>query len=185
MATMLKNGTDVVSFLKEQHEQVKGLFKEVLSAHGDERKKAFVALRRTLAVHETAEEEIVHPIAKRAIEGGEAIVAARLNEERDAKKELAKLEQMDVDSNEFETAFRQFEAAVIAHAQAEEKEEFKRLDQSIDATKLERMKVAAEFAEKVAPTRPHPDVQSAGANLLAGPFAAMIDRARDALSGKH
>jgi hypothetical protein len=46
------------------------------------------------------------------------------------------------------------------------------------------MRRAVELAEAAAPTRPHPGVESAKANLLAGPFAAMLDRARDVLSGK-
>jgi hypothetical protein len=41
-----------------------------------------------------------------------------------------------------------------------------------------------QLAESMAPTRPHPGVESATANLITGPFAAMLDRARDALSGK-
>jgi hypothetical protein len=36
----------------------------------------------------------------------------------------------------------------------------------------------------MAPTRPHPGVESAAANILVGPFAAMLDRTRDAISGK-
>lgn len=184
MGTMIKNGTDVVSFLKEQHQQVKGLFARVLAARGDERRQAFVALRRTLAVHETAEEEIVHPAAKRAIPGGEAIVAARLKEENEAKKVLTELEAIDVDSAEFEAKFRTLQSAVVAHAESEEREEFDRLGEKLEPNRLERMKQAVELAEKVAPTRPHAGVESAAANLLAGPFASMIDRTRDALSGK-
>jgi hypothetical protein len=41
-----------------------------------------------------------------------------------------------------------------------------------------------ELAEAMAPTRPHPGVESAKANMLAGPFAMMLERARDALTGK-
>lgn len=37
--------------------------------------------------------------------------------------------------------------------------------------------MARKLAESTAPTRPHPGVESATANLLAGPFAAMLDRA--------
>lgn len=48
---------------------------------------------------------------------------------------------------------------------------------------LERMGRAAKLAELIAPTRPHPGVESQSANLLAGPFAVMMDRARDALLG--
>ena len=43
---------------------------------------------------------------------------------------------------------------------------------------------AAKLAETIAPTRPHPGVESQVANLLAGPFAAMLDRPRDAIIGK-
>ncbi|AKU94979.1 hypothetical protein AKJ09_01643 [Labilithrix luteola] len=46
------------------------------------------------------------------------------------------------------------------------------------------MRTAAELAENVAPTRPHAGIESAAANLIAGPFASMMDRARDALAAK-
>jgi Hemerythrin HHE cation binding domain len=137
-----------------------------------------------LAVHETAEEEIVHPAARKALPNGEALVAARLGEENEAKKILAQLESLDVDSTEFDTLLSRLERSVIVHAQAEERDEFGQLASVLDQSQLERMARAAELAEKIAPTRPHPGVESAAANMLAGPFAAMIDRARDALSGK-
>ena len=185
MGTMIGNGTDVVSFLKAQHEQVKLMFQSVINAHGDLRTKAFYELRRTLAVHEAAEEEIVHPAARRTIANGDSIVEARLKEENQAKKVLGELEKLDVDSDQFEQQFKQFQQDVIAHAEAEEREEFSKLATKMDDQRLQQMRKAAEFAEKIAPTRPHPGVgESATANMLAGPFASMLDRARDALS-KH
>ena len=36
-------------------------------------------------------------------------------------------------------------------------------------------------AEAIAPTRPHPGVESAKLNFAAGPFASMLDRARDVI----
>jgi hypothetical protein len=53
----------------------------------------------------------------------------------------------------------------------------------LEPERLERMRKAAELAEKLAPTRPHPGVTRT-LNLLAGPFASMLDRARDAFAGK-
>lgn len=82
-----------------------------------------------LAVHETAEEEIVHPAARRALPDGEAIVKARLQEENEAKKALAELERLDCSS--------------------------------------------------------YAGVESAAGNLIAGPFVSMVDRVRDALTGKN
>jgi hemerythrin superfamily protein len=182
--TKVDNAQDVVSFLKAQHEQIKTLFTRVLASSGKEREQAFLELRRLLAVHETAEEEIVHPRAKRELTGGEAVVEARLQEEHKAKEVLAELEKMDVDSTEFETKFRALQSDVIEHAEAEEHEEFEKLALELEDSQLERMRSAVRFAEATAPTRPHPGVESAPANLLAGPFAMMLDRARDAIVGK-
>jgi hypothetical protein len=174
MAVMIKNGTDVVTFLKSQHEDIKAMLDGVQNSLGAQRKEAFLGLRRTLAVHETA--------ARHAIPGGEAIVEARLREETAAKKELTELEKLDVDSAEFISRFADLKQAIIAHAEAEEREEFSRLAASIDPDRLARMQKAAIFAEQIAPTRPHPGVQSAAANLLVGPFLSMMDRVRDSLS---
>jgi len=176
---------DVVDFLHAQHEQIKQLFSEVLAAEGAQRQDKFVELRRLLAVHETAEEEIVHPKARKELTDGDSLVAARLNEERSAKETLQRLEQMHVDSAEFEETLRTLQQDVLDHAQAEETEEFAKLEQELDADELERMRRSVDLAERTAPTRPHPGIESAAANILAGPFAAMIDRARDAISGKH
>lgn len=184
MARMISSGIDVVSFLKEQHEQIKMAFSTVTSSRGEARKNAFYALRRLLAVHETAEEEIVHPAARAALPNGESVVEMRLEEENEAKRVLSELETLDVDSPEFENRFASLENSVIAHALSEELEEFEPLGSSLDQNRLARMRKAVNFAESIAPTRPHAGVESQAANLLVGPFAAMLDRARDAISGK-
>jgi hemerythrin superfamily protein len=182
---VIDNGKDVVLFLKGQHTRIKGLFDAVLIERGKAREEAFAQLRRLMAIHETAEEEVVHPAARRALANGEAIVAARLHEENQAKTALAAIEKLDVGSPEFEAKLRSLRDDVVAHAESEEKEEFDKLADKLDAAKLQRMRSAVEMAEKFAPTHPHAGVESQAANLLAGPFAAMIDRARDAISGKH
>src|SRR5688500_228369 len=127
MATMISSGTDVVAFLKEQHDQIEAAFNTVLSERGAHRINAFFALRRLLAVHETAEEEIVHPTARRALPDGEAVITERLREEHEAKKVLAELEELDAESAEFDRKLRVLQASVIAHAKAEEEQEFERL----------------------------------------------------------
>jgi hypothetical protein len=182
--TAIQSPTDVVDFLVNQHEQIKSLFAETLSASGKEREKAFVELRRLLAVHETVEEEIVHPRAKRKIANGRQVVEERLGEEHEAKTVLQKLEKLDVDSAEFTRMLTQLRDAVLAHANHEESDEFARLGEELSSDELERMGRAARLAEAIAPTRPHAGVESQVANMLAGPFAAMMDRARDTIVGK-
>ncbi|HEY8041062.1 MAG TPA: hemerythrin domain-containing protein [Polyangiaceae bacterium] len=139
---------DVVGFLKSQHEQIKGLFEQVLAAKGPARTESFTALKELMAAHEAAEEEIVHPAAKRAIARGTAEVAVRLKEENEAKKALAALEKLDVGSKEFESKLRTLQKAVLAHARSEETKEFDKLAEKLDANKLRAMRVQVEKVEQ-------------------------------------
>jgi len=184
MVEIIRSPTDVVDFLVSQHEQIKSLFAQTLSSSGEARERAFVELRRLLAVHETVEEEIVHPRAKRKIANGKAVVGQRLEEEHEAKTVLQELEKLDVGSTEFIRLLTELRDAVLDHAEHEETDEFARLAGELSSDELEKMGRAARLAEAIAPTRPHAGVESQAANLVAGPFVAMLDRARDAIVGK-
>jgi hemerythrin superfamily protein len=156
------------------------MFDEVLSASDPSaREKAFTDLRQLLAVHETAEEMVVHPRVRNELSDGDAIVDARLKEEHEAKEQLSKLEKMDVGSPQFLEALTTFREDVVDHAEHEENEEFDKLQRKLDADDRGRMAKAVLAAEAIAPTRPHPGVESAKANFAVGPFASMLDRARD------
>lgn len=132
----------------------------------------------------TAEEAIVHPRAKRKIPNGDKIIGARLDEEHEAKTLLTELEKLDVDAQSFTDMLTKLRDAVVEHAEQEERQEFVRLEQELGGDELENMGRAAKLAEAIAPTRPHAGVESQIANLFAGPFAAMMDRARDTIIGK-
>src|SRR3954451_1841874 len=86
-----KTATDL---LREQHERVKSMFGQIIDAQGDQRDELFACLRATLAVHETAEEMVVHPAVRRTGEEGARVVDARLAEEAKAKQALAELEKL-------------------------------------------------------------------------------------------
>lgn len=181
--TFVQSTTDVVDFLKHQHNLIKDMFDEVLSASDPKaREQAFVELRQLLAVHETAEEMVVHPRARREVPDGDEIVDARLEEEHRAKETLSWIEKMDVASQEFLDAVSAFRDEVVEHAEREEAEEFDKLQRELDADDLKRMAGAVRAAEAIAPTRPHPGVESATLNIAVGPFASLLDRARDAIS---
>jgi hemerythrin superfamily protein len=180
--TFVQTTDDVVKFLKDQHNLIKDMFDEVFSASDPKaREKAFIDLRKLLAVHETAEEMIVHPRARREVAHGDEVVDSRLKEEHTAKEQLSKLESMDVSSKEFIKELTKFRDAVVDHAEHEENEEFNKLQRNLDADDRERMAKAVLAVEAIAPTRPHPGVESAKMNFAAGPFASMLDRARDVL----
>jgi hemerythrin superfamily protein len=171
--------TDIVDLLIHQHAQIRDLFAEVHAATGDGRRAAFGRMVRLLAVHETAEEEIVHPIARRALPGGDGIVGDRLEEERAAKELLSDLEDMDPDRLEFLRRLDELRIAVLDHARAEERYEFFRLREEFSVAQRRGMAAAVKAAEAAAPTHPHPGTESAAKNMLTGPLLAMTDRVRD------
>ena len=172
---------DLVDLLLAQHSQIRDLFSEVESSTGEQRVDAFNRLVRLLAVHETAEEEIVHPLARRTVDGGNGIVDDRLVEERDAKEQLSAMEKLDPNSAEFAAALAGLRLAVITHAMHEETYEFRYLRQTVKPAQLRALAAAVKTAEATAPTHPHPAVESAKANLAIGPIAAAFDRAKDLL----
>src|SRR5438067_9729835 len=99
MATVPSGSTaqqlDGVQLLLAQHQQVRHLFAEIAQASDDKvRKNAFEQLVRLLAVHETAEEEVVYPLVRIKVENGNKLAEARLEEESKAKKMLSDLEKM-------------------------------------------------------------------------------------------
>jgi hemerythrin superfamily protein len=181
MAEMIIESPDeVVAFLKAQHNLIEDMFDEVLHA-SDPRARAepFAKLRQLLAVHETAEEMVVHPRVRRETGAGDAIVDARLKEEHEAKEMLSQIEKLDITSQEFIDEITKLREAVLDHAEHEEGEEFPVLQDNLDADDLRRMGSAVRAAEAIAPTHPHAGVESAKLNFLVGPFASMLDRARD------
>ena len=175
----------VTQFLRRQHSEVRSMFAQMSDLQGDARKELFDCLRAFLAVHETAEEEVVHPAARKAGAQGEAVVEARLAEEDEAKRVLSELEKIGPGSTDFNEKFAQFKTSVEDHARAEEQELFPILEGALDSDTLEAMAKKLRMAEKLAPTHPHPHApESAVGNMVLGPFVAMVDKVRDALTGK-
>jgi hemerythrin superfamily protein len=180
-AAQLPEG-DVIRTLLEQHARIRELFADVLSADGAHKQQAFDELRALLAVHETGEELIVRPVTRET--AGEAVAEARNHEEAEANSVLAELEKLDIDSPEFDRRLTAFQKAVDDHAEHEEREEFPTVLSGRDEAQRARMGKALRAAEKIAPTHPHPSTAgSTTAQAVVGPFASLLDRARDALKG--
>lgn len=174
---------DAIDLLVAQHSLIRDLFAEVKSAQGEAQQDAFHRLRRMLAVHETAEEEVLHPTARQKIEGGDAVVDDRLAEENECKQLLGRLEELQPGEPQFLELLEQLRFAVLTHARAEERYEFVQLRRASDPATLRAMATVIRAAEAGAPTHPHPGVESAIANIALGPFMAIVDRVKDAIRG--
>jgi len=173
---------DLIAAVRADHATIKTMMNEV-SVAGPDKEDRFRRLVAKLAVHETAEEEVVHPMGRR-LPGGDEVVERRLEEESKGKSALAELERMGVDAPEFDAKFDTVRDEILQHADREEEEELPRLAREVDTERLVQAARLFRTAEKVAPTHAHEhSPESAAGNVLVGSFVAMADRARDALHG--
>lgn len=149
VTSTIESAEQLVEFLTNQHDELKKMLPAVLEAKGDERARRFDQVRRTLAAHEALEQSTVHLVA-RELEGDE-MADGRMEEESEAEDAIGELEDMDVDSDEFEQAFAKLQADVLEHAEHEEQQEFPGLGG--DLTEVGRiragvgMRLAADSAE--------------------------------------
>lgn len=180
--TQTNSEQDAVEFLLEQHQQVRSLFADLQGPATEKRQETFDTLLRLLAVHETAEEEVIYPALRTYAPNGDKIAEARMGEEDEAKKQLSELEKLGVAGDGFDLRLATFREMVLAHATAEEREVFPLLRAHVEAKQLTAMRTLLTAAEAVAPTHPHPHApESAVGNLVVGPVVALVDRVRDAI----
>ncbi|RMI30390.1 hemerythrin domain-containing protein [Nocardia stercoris] len=171
---------DVIEVLLRQHREVEYLL-DLLVEGTTARPETFDALVGMLTLHESAEEQVVHP-AVRSLPGGNAVVDARLDEEHEAKHVLADLRELGVDDPGFDELFEKFATAVRHHASYEELYEFPLLRAGRQPEDLRDMAVSVEAAQTVGPTHPHPHAgESALANTVAAPLLGAFDRVLDAV----
>ena len=170
------SGSDVVELLLRQHERIRRSFADVTSAEPADRGAAFDRLRRLLAVHETAEEVVVHPAARSLLANGEQVVATLLDEEDAIRRGLADLEHVDPAEPAFLDGLATVRSAVTSHAEREEREEFPYITSEHSAARRNAMGAAVEATEAVAAA--HTDGSS---TPLAGSYEAITDEARAVL----
>jgi hypothetical protein len=175
-----KGKADLIGEILKDHAEIKAMFAEVEAAAGDEKQQAFNALLGKLIVHETAEQELVHPMLEKA--GAKIQMEHRLEEEHKGEEMLAKLQEMGAESPQFDSDFAALKEDVIRHAGLEEQEEHPKLRAEVDSDRLQKVGAAFRVAKAAAPTRPHPNAPSSPtAKMATGPFVAIIDRTRDAI----
>ncbi|GAB4058244.1 hemerythrin domain-containing protein [Catellatospora paridis] len=173
---------DVIDTLLGQHQQIKLLFAQVESATREHKQELFTELVATLAVHETVEQHLVHPLAERDLPDGPKLVPARLAEEDEARQALSDLYARGVADAGFDAQLAVLRDAVAAHAEAEEELEFLRLREVTDPAELARMEAVVQAAQLLAPSAAHPDVATGESRPLAGPPDEVFDRVRELLA---
>lgn len=175
---------DVIELLISDHREVDELFRRVhLSSKDESVEELTKQIVHELSVHAAVEELFVYPLLRMKVDDGSDLANEAIEEHQEVKRLLADLEKLEVGSAAHRKTMDQLITSVRHHVEEEEGDVLPRLRAAVDAKTLERLGTVVEQAKKVVPTRPHPLVPgTATAQLVAGPWAAMVDKVRDLVS---
>src|SRR6476620_11380692 len=148
MANTSNGATGVIAVVQRDHKEIERMLDDVESTSGPDRERAFDALVHKLLAHESAEQQVVHPLGEQA--GADEIERDVEGEEHSAETALKKFDDLDVNSAEFRDAFEKLKRDVKAHAQHEERDEHPRIMAEVPRQTLERLAQAFEEAEQKA-----------------------------------
>lgn len=180
--------TDVTTFLTVQHREVDDIFAQLEEMDGATTEKVERLARQVvtdLVKHSVAEEIYLYPAVRETVPGGDEIADHEISEHEKAERTMKRLEALTPDEPDFWPTLHELMAEIRHHVEEEEEELFPKLRASCSPERLRELGREVERAETIAPTRPHPSAPSEGAALAAlAPGAGLVDRVRDALSGR-
>ncbi|KOX05529.1 hemerythrin domain-containing protein [Micromonospora profundi] len=178
---------DVVDILVTDHHEVEALFVELETRQGtpEYRRQLVDVVISELVRHAIAEEAYVYPTARKALPDGDQIAEHEIAEHADAERTMKDLESVDPSDPRFDELLAHLTSTIRHHVQEEENDLFPRLRAATAREELVELAGKVTAIKKIAPTRPHPSAPDRPpANKLLAPGTGLVDRVRDALSGR-
>jgi hemerythrin superfamily protein len=178
----------VIDVLVADHREVEGLFAafEALPPEAHDRRKTIseqVVIE--LVRHAIAEEMYVYPAVRQHLPDGAEIAEREISEHSEAEVTMKRIEKYKHDDPKLDTEMRELMRVIRHHVADEENGVFPQLAAAMDRSELERLAEKVQAAKKVVPTRPHPLAPDHPPfNKLLGPAQGLVDRVRDALTGR-
>ncbi|MER7010187.1 hemerythrin domain-containing protein [Saccharopolyspora sp. NPDC000359] len=178
---------DLIDVLTKDHRSVESAFEEYeRGGLSDQARRGLVDhIITELVRHSVAEEQHLYPAARKVLPDGDELADHEIEEHAEAEEVMKQLEGMEPSDAEFDRLVRKLISDIRHHVDDEEKDLFPRLQQACSADELQDLGAKIVQAKERAPTRPHPSApDKPPANMVLDPGAGMIDRLRDALSGR-
>ena len=137
------------------------------------------------SAHEAVEEMYFWPLVREKMTDGAWLADEATKQEQEAKEVLNRLDKLDAGDAEFEQLLATFITAAREHIDFEENQVWPGLRTNLTAAEAEDLGGLLVEAKKAAPTRPHPNTPgSPGVQKAAGPAAGLVDKIRDAITGR-
>lgn len=181
------HGGDVIDELTTDHREVEELFGriEALPPGHEDRKVYADQATIELVRHSVAEEEHLYPAVREHLADGDAIADREIDDHSRAEQIMKDLEGREAGDAEFDRLMGRLMTEIRSHVADEEGNLFPQLRAACTPDALNGLGDKVRQAKKTAPTRPHPSApDEPPANKLLAPGAGMVDRMRDALSGR-
>jgi hemerythrin superfamily protein len=184
---MTQTRHDVVTVLINDHRAVERVFTELEQGDGSPRHRRELAdhVIAELVRHSVAEEQYLYPAARASLGDGDEIADHEIAEHAEAERTMKELDGLEPTDPRFDQLLGKLMREIRHHIEDEESDLFPRLRQACSETELGDLGEKIMRAKEVAPTRPHPSApDTPPMNKILGPGVGLVDRMRDALSGR-
>jgi hemerythrin superfamily protein len=181
------HGGDIIEELVTDHREVEDLFTQIESLPAGDARRKELADEATIELirHSIAEEEYLYPTVREHVPDGDRIADKEIEDHSTAERTMKELEGCAASDPEFDRLMGALMREIREHVQDEEDNLFPLLRQACPQDQLNELGDKTRKAKKTAPTRPHPAApDTPPLNKLLAPGAGLVDRARDAISGR-
>lgn len=177
---------DLIDELIADHREVEQAFARLEKGLPPEQAGKLVEQTITeLVRHSVVEEQLLYPLAARVLPDGGQIADHEKKEHAEVERMMKELERLEAGSQPFDTEVRMWIRSTRSHIEEEETDLMPRLRQAVDAEQLSSLGDQARLLKKITPTRPHPSTPNSPlAHATVGPMIGLVDRVRDAVSGR-
>lgn len=176
----------VVDLIMEDHREVEQLFSQAQqTTDPDEFQQIVSTTIAELVRHSVAEEQHLYPAFRQYVDGGDDLADHEIAEHSEAEETMKEIERLDSSDPQMREKFNTLVDEITHHVQDEEEDALPRLRAACPEEELIHLGEQVERAKRTAPTRPHPSApDTPPMNKLLAPGAGLVDRVRDAVSGR-
>ncbi len=131
---------DAVEFLTKEHEEAKTLFERIeASADPAEKERLLAEVMTALKAHTKIEEEVLYPLLRAQVQGGNKMFEEAMQEHHEAKKAMKELEGLSPSDSDWQDQFEILMHGVLHHAKEEESEMFPKLRETFSQERLNEL----------------------------------------------
>jgi hemerythrin superfamily protein len=184
---MNEQAPNVIDTITEDHREFESLFALAREQQDPAEFKRIADLTiAELIRHAVAEEMYLYPAFRDYLPDGDELASHEIEEHAEAERTMKEIEGLDANDPQLRQKFNELVELITHHVADEEQNSLPRLRAACSEEQLRDLGQKVLRAKDLAPTRPHPSApDTPPLNKLLAPGTGLIDRIRDAMSGRQ